>query len=521
MQPRKFSVLIAGFPYGGNGNTASEVPQIGEWLSQTLLKMKADERIHSAHYVHVSDTPITMTRNYVVRQALAGDADFLLMIDSDQVPDVELNEGDPLAKPFWESSFDFALEHYDKGPVIIGSPYCGPPIVEENVYVFRWTCRITDNQDSDYGLEPFSRAEAARRVGIEPVAALPTGLILIDLRVFQHIKPPYFYYEFKDEYQSEKASTEDVTFTRDVSLSIRRKLGYDPCFCNWDAWAGHWKPKCVRKPRITGNKDVAALMEKALMIPSSDEVMMRIRKEDFALPPPPVSTEKPRFHMKPSPDAMAKANAHRDSVTKAISHLIKPEDYVVDIGPGDYPFPRANHYVDWKNNAGAGNQYGTEVEFTECDISTERLPFEDKSIDFLVCRHVVEDLEDPAHFLAEVNRVAKAGYIETPSPSMEMTRMVDAAEKWKGYHHHHSFVWSAGGVLYVTNKFPSVEHMETPDSVVTRSVNTHHLWEGELHYKILRPHVDYNLRNEYRPMILTAIELGCQSEKEFLSKYVQ
>jgi hypothetical protein len=29
-----------------------------------------------------------------------------------------------------------------------------------------------------------------------------------------------------------------------------QRLGYNPVFCNWDAWAGHWKPKCVSKPQV-------------------------------------------------------------------------------------------------------------------------------------------------------------------------------------------------------------------------------------------------------------------------------
>jgi len=28
------------------------------------------------------------------------------------------------------------------------------------------------------------------------------------------------------------------------------QLGYNPLRCNWDAWAGHWKVKCVDKPIV-------------------------------------------------------------------------------------------------------------------------------------------------------------------------------------------------------------------------------------------------------------------------------
>jgi hypothetical protein len=96
----------------------------------------------------------------------------------------------------------------------------------------------------------YTRERAAQMGGIAPAAALPTGLIMFDMKCFDILKHPYFYYEYKDSTESEKASTEDVTLTRDMALLHQMKLGYSPIFCNWDAWAGHMKPKCVDKPRI-------------------------------------------------------------------------------------------------------------------------------------------------------------------------------------------------------------------------------------------------------------------------------
>jgi hypothetical protein len=87
------------------------------------------------------------------------------------------------------------------------------------------------------------------------------------MRVFELTEPkkegdkPWFYYEHPDIYQSQKASTEDVTMTRDVSLVGTQKLGYNPVFCNWDAWAGHWKPKCVGKPVVIEAKSVSDKMK--------------------------------------------------------------------------------------------------------------------------------------------------------------------------------------------------------------------------------------------------------------------
>jgi len=45
----------------------------------------------------------------------------------------------------------------------------------------------------------------------------------------------------------------------------------------------------------------------------------------------------------------------------------------------------------------------------------EAYPFEDDSVDFVVCSHTLEDLRDPVWVCSEMNRIARAGYIEVPS----------------------------------------------------------------------------------------------------------
>lgn len=253
MQPRKLSVLVALPAYGGNGGISMMRPSIAEWLVETVLKMKQDPRIGDISHRVYCDTPITLVRNRMVLDARECGADLLLMIDSDQDPDHALHEGDPYAKPFWDTSFDFVYNHYDKGPVVVGAPYCGPSPIN-NVYVFRWASQRNAALEQDLQIEPYSRGEAAIKVGMEEVAALPTGLILFDVRAFELTEPkstadsPWFYYEWKTRYADEKCSTEDVTATRDIALAGMQLLGYSPIYCNWDAWAGHSKPEIVGKP---------------------------------------------------------------------------------------------------------------------------------------------------------------------------------------------------------------------------------------------------------------------------------
>jgi hypothetical protein len=66
------------------------------------------------------------------------------------------------------------------------------------------------------------------------------------LQQFKKLNPQLkqcpFYYEWKDEWEDQKASTEDVAFTRDLNYA-----GV-PVYCNYDAWAAHVKMKVVTKP---------------------------------------------------------------------------------------------------------------------------------------------------------------------------------------------------------------------------------------------------------------------------------
>lgn len=260
-----FNVAICTFSYGGNGGISSEVPDIREWMVPLVAEATNDPRIASLHVFNLSDTPITMTRNRAVLIARQKGADILVMVDSDMKPDLYVGI-DPTARKFFQSSFDFLVERYHKGPACVGAPYCGPP-PNECVYVFRWQNFQSLHPAPDFQLEMYDRHTAAKLAGIQECAALPTGLIMYDMRCFDLTEPkengdhPWFYYEWKDIYASEKASTEDVTQTRDLSLVGINKLGYSPVFCNWDAWAGHWKPKCVGKPVFISPGDVSAKLK--------------------------------------------------------------------------------------------------------------------------------------------------------------------------------------------------------------------------------------------------------------------
>jgi len=251
----KAKVLFTRFQ-GGN----AEHPDTTDWLVETVLKAKSDPRIGEVLHWRISDTPITMGRNRAARDALAIGADFQVMIDSDMTPDL------PGQQKFWDVAWPFMVDQEERalkhginfaGPCMIAAPYCGPP-PHENVYIFHWTAKQSDHPNPDFMLSQFGREEAAIRAGIEEVAALPTGLAILDLRAYRYLKHPYFYYEWADDTESEKASTEDVTFTRDLSMA-----GI-PCYVAWDCWAGHNKSKCVHKPGLLYVDDMKAKFQDAI-----------------------------------------------------------------------------------------------------------------------------------------------------------------------------------------------------------------------------------------------------------------
>lgn len=282
MQPRKLRIGIARFSYGGNGGIATEVPDVGTWLVRAVIAAKSDPRVEDVVHETFTDTPVTLTRNASVAWAQKAGVDVLLMVDSDMSPDLYVGI-DRTATPFFESSFDFLYRNWEKGPRIVVSPYCGPPAHpteggHENVYVFHWEVGHTDHLPQSFKMQAYTRHEAAVMTGISTIDTGPTGLSMYDMRIFESLVQPYFDYEWEGERQqcdachqqipgprTQKATTEDCFFFRNVATNAVLTLGYNPVYCNWDAWSGHWKPWCVGKPVILTSDGVGRHLKEAVL----------------------------------------------------------------------------------------------------------------------------------------------------------------------------------------------------------------------------------------------------------------
>jgi len=109
---------------------------------------------------------------------------------------------------------------------------------------------------------------------------------------------------------------------------------------------------------------------------------------------------------------------------------------ILEIGPGKIPFRLASHFIG----------YNEKVEnYISVDIDKEKFPFEDKYFDFIYSRHTLEDIQNPDFAFDEIIRTSSSGYIETPSPLVEILKGIDSNyfnENYCGYIHHRYIIWS-------------------------------------------------------------------------------
>ncbi len=92
---------------------------------------------------------------------------------------------------------------------------------------------------------------------------------------------------------------------------------------------------------------------------------------------------------------------------------------VLEVGSGGNPFPRANVLLDAYEVTRERNFEPLVRDRPLVLGMIERLPFRDDAFDFVIACHVVEHAIDVEACLAEMQRVAKAGYIECPDAFFE------------------------------------------------------------------------------------------------------
>lgn len=96
---------------------------------------------------------------------------------------------------------------------------------------------------------------------------------------------------------------------------------------------------------------------------------------------------------------------------------IKKRDKVLEIGSGHNPSYRANVIVEKYINDNSHRCGDVKIypHQTFVNADGENLPFKDKEFDYAICCQVLEHVDNPEKFIAEQCRIARRGYIETPS----------------------------------------------------------------------------------------------------------
>lgn len=170
---------------------------------------------------------------------------------------------------------------------------------------------------------------------------------------------------------------------------------------------------------------------------------------------------------------------------------------VLDVGSGGNPYPRSDVLLD--RLGGAEHRSGVAMKIDRMAIigDATKLPFKDKSFDFIIASHILEHMPNPEIFLKEMQRVGKAGYIETPNFLCERLNPCDA---------HCLEIALIDEMLHIHKKSSSTE-----DSFIgnLRFLQTDKEWEYLFHSNPSLFHVRYFWDNEIKWNIVNQ-DISCE-----------
>lgn len=121
---------------------------------------------------------------------------------------------------------------------------------------------------------------------------------------------------------------------------------------------------------------------------------------------------------------------------------------ILEVGSGHRPYPHSDVLVDkhLEDVEREGRLRRDGRPLILCDLA--HLPFRDQAFAYVIASHVLEHVEDPIRAARELERVAHAGYIETPSALMEYVEPHRAYHRWS--------VLREGGALVFVPREPGL-----------------------------------------------------------------
>jgi hypothetical protein len=201
---------------------------------------------------------------------------------------------------------------------------------------------------------------------------------------------------------------------------------------------------------------------------------------------------------------------------------------ILEIGPGTTPFPLAKKFIGKDEKV---------ANYTEVDINKEVLP---ETYDFIYARHVLEDIHNPEFAMREMILKSKSGFIETPSPLIEIMRNIDAERnsnlnELRGYAHHRYIVWSnmATNTIYFLPKLPLVEKLEIPDILLKKCCsiandypvywNNYFLWDKKRGEPTIvfygNREYPFDIIKDYGTLITKALQESIENTNYFVSTF--
>jgi len=141
--------------------------------------------------------------------------------------------------------------------------------------------------------------------------------------------------------------------------------------------------------------------------------------------------EEPNIHFYPAFCLRFQKRGGRAPCEYALPPYEIPADWrVLEVGPGDFPFYRADYVADWNPDKLAPlRNLGKRC--YEANLAEGLKQFQDKQFDYVWCSHVLEHVDDPMACAATLSRIAKRGTLVVPSAVKESLFLFEEAEhKW-------------------------------------------------------------------------------------------
>lgn len=143
----------------------------------------------------------------------------------------------------------------------------------------------------------------------------------------------------------------------------------------------------------------------------------------------------------------------------------------LDIGSGARPFPYANVLCDmYLSPTPQRDMKELETKgkpFVVCDA--QFLPFKTQAFDFVTCYYLLEHVDNPKRIYSEMRRVARHGYVQSPSWFNEEIMYGEHVHKW--------VVTVKDGRLYYESVWKTLRPLLPADYVFHRIYKRFFLWQ--------------------------------------------